>query len=410
MSSSPTPSMSCDDYISTEELFQSFMDVAFIAEQELKNNRANSTISNSSNSEGKNNAILSAKETTNLNNNKMLMPLPLLLKTTSEPIYECVPDQQQPPPRQQLQQQPNVTNMNNVVEQTNDHSPVSRKVSNTNSADGTIVTVLASPTKRLGDLPTPDYPGANDFIERGVVTPNDETTTNNDYDSLIQCQTKVVTDVYAVVDKTNRSKQNENNLQQQQQQQLTTSEDRQEEGEKQAKVPVDDKCVPFISTKNDTYETIVIAPSAPVSDEIETKVLSLYSDYAIIESPQPQPPPRNCVPSNKNKTRDHRECYTAAEPADDTNSSYNSSSNYESVEDLKLDLSNQRLLAASAPSDSELSPEIIAFGFHFKRLQSESQQQLMDNCLSTIDRSARNSDKKKHFFGFGKHKNQQQES
>ena len=102
MSSSPTPSMLYDDYISTEELFQSFMDVALIAEQELKTNHASTNnsfiIPTNKTEEVDKKAIFSQNEkNSSLNNNAaVLMPLPLLLRKTSEPIYECVPDQQSP--------------------------------------------------------------------------------------------------------------------------------------------------------------------------------------------------------------------------------------------------------------------------------------------------------------------------
>ena len=102
MSSSPTPSMLYDDYISTEELFQSFMDVALIAEQELKTNHASTNnsliIPTNDTEEVDKKAIFSQNEkNSSLNNNAaVLMPLPLLLRKKSEPIYECVPDQQSP--------------------------------------------------------------------------------------------------------------------------------------------------------------------------------------------------------------------------------------------------------------------------------------------------------------------------
>ena len=125
---------------------------------------------------------------------------------------------------------------------------------------------------------------------------------------------------------------------------------------------------------NDTYETIVsITPSVAMVTDKKPKTPSL-SEYTIIDS------------SQENQHAPLRE----------------QKSDYESVSELKLDLIEEGFVEQQ--HDDELSPEIIAFGFHSQRLHTENQAKLFQSCLSTIDRGSRNSDKRRHFFGFGKSK------
>ena len=534
MSSSPTPSLSCDDYISTEELFQSFMEVAFIAEQELKNNRVNSTSSSTEikdapiqNTDTKHILSVSApfKDEKINNNNAVLMPLPLMLKKSSDPIYECIADDF----KQQHQQRHHQHNHTNIPAPSNTsmlneqvkpstspphhyHKPtLHRTVSDTNSDSGTIVTVSASPNKNVSTTstinhPTPDYPGAVEVFTKEPTQNSNNTgnpatvpgETNSDYDSIIQYRCEPIHDIYAVVNK-KKNMSAQNNLQKQQDPSTLSPEELllSPTHENSINSTSDETNIITNSSisKSDTYETISsMTPSPiPVTDSytVETKIhqhqhLSLYSDYAIIESPPPAPringAPRRNRPSSQEKNTTttataEEESGSAKTPettgaaeisyavehnntsisfpkassnyetigdmmamttadsnaqqsppnniaddnkinrySEDSNTNAfiensSNSSNYETVEDLKLGISNQGLITlsdspATTPGDGELSPEIIAFGFHSARLQTESHVQ-MNKYLSTIDRSARNSDKKKHFFGFGKHKSHQ---
>eukprot|EP00111_Clytia_hemisphaerica_P003390 TCONS_00009681-protein len=459
MSESPTPS--CDDYITTEELFQSFMDVALIAEQEINNPENGEIIQTNNEITQTNNIKRSVKNHTYAeisfppktdtkpsethNNNEVLMPLPLMVKT-SDPIYECVAEQPQ-------------------LLATPDYP----QFSDTNKDDGTIVTVSASPTKKTS-LPTPDYPGADD---NDIVT----TPIHNDYESVIQPPIRLVTDIYAKVDKhkttevhndisvspnllhrqsgsnesieiihrpASRSSSNSSlvphsppsrtssissqvghlpasrttssgsqighlpasrtsssNSQTQYLPGSRTNSSASQIGHLPAsrtnssngsinhnpasrtssttsKVHIPARRENSFGdaqplSKGDTYETIISISSSPPTPvtEIETK-FSPLSEYAIIHTKgeEEEQEPDTCT--------------------------------YESVDDLKLDLRKQGL-DIPTPSDGELSPEVIAFGFRSQRLHTEGQAQLYQSCLNTIDRSARNSDKKKHhFFGFGK--------
>jgi len=394
MSTSPIPS--CDDYISTEELFQSFMDVALIAEQEInvlgggqehteheknaKNiHNVNSEISYPTKDEqleerrlnhGYTEIAYPLKENSlngsTSNNNEVTMPLPLMLKRTADPIYESVSGQNNT----------SFTSSNGSAESASD-----------NTSGGVIVTVASSPTRNYS-YPVPDYPAdaivVNEAECKGSVEKQYSNDRNSGYDVVIDntAASRPVSDIYAVVDMQKKKK----DRQEQQQQQQPPSD-------------VDDSCQyakvdksrtntnkhidvsPVVSLDenkaqirhSDTYETIVsITPSAHVTTDKEPKTLPL-SEYAIIDSQENQHAPLKA-----------------------------SNSDYESVSELKLDLIEQGFTAQ--PHDGELSPEIIAFGFHSQRLHTENQAKLYETCLSTIDRGARNSEKKRHFFGFGKSK------
>ena len=392
MSSSPTPSILYDDYISTEELFQSFMDVALIAEQELKTNHAStnssSIIPTNKTEEVDKKAIFSQNEkNSSLNNNAaVLMPLPLLLRKTSEPIYECVPDQQSPHqqkpqslPQEQQQPQP----VQKLTNGTNHHTAVSRKVSDTNSENGTIVTVSASPTKKISNvsLPTPDYPGANGFTDEQQNSDGVATTTRNNsesaYDTVASIQqqvpedVKIVTDVYAVVNKNIiKSKQQGSNIDNTQVLQEHSLEDLhiKEVNNSTETFVVNSSAIidnnvkenPYNTNRiSDTYETIVsLTPTTPPpvtdGDGIETKVLvtpgTQYSDYAIIESlptqqyhQQPEPPTRSSI-ANRNKENQNQNHSAGNVVETSSFSSSSTASDYETVQDLKLDLTNQGLL------------------------------------------------------------------
>ena len=110
---------------------------------------------------------------------------------------------------------------------------------------------------------------------------------------------------------------------------------------------------------SDTYETIVsLTPTTPPpvtdGDGIETKVVvtpgTQYSDYAIIESlptqqyhQQPEPPTRSSI-ANRNKENQNQNHSAGNVVETSSFSSSSTASDYETVQDLKLDLTNQGLL------------------------------------------------------------------
>lgn len=154
------------DAITSDELFDSFMDVALAAEKEDL-----CTVSNPETSV----AVAEQQE-------EVLMPLPLLLKQ-GESLYETIATAENSSNDEGTVLEYVVLSKDKVDTETSEET-----------CSNTIVTVTASPIKKS---PLPDYPGAiNDVKSKGNL--EDQTVVKNNQPDL--------NDLYAVVDKSQKNK------------------------------------------------------------------------------------------------------------------------------------------------------------------------------------------------------------
>lgn len=371
------------DAITSDELFDSFMDVALSAEKE----HAFTTTP----PETEVYTTETSVATVVGNEAEVMMPLPLLLKKSGESIYETIAEDSRKElgnnSNNQTKPYTNSDSLNNssgaalgYVVVANKHESDVPNNKTQEKTSNTIITVMASPIKKF---PLPDYPGAsgdaskgnvkNDLEQRSVTEPQpsvsdlyavvdksqkhrkDDTTTSETLEladssanAIIGKQTQLngnpeANALYAVVDKSLKNKENDKE----------TSND--------ATLSSQVSREPNIGS-NDDYESIVSV--AKCLSHIEMKNDVNLSDYAIVEYETDKK--QNIQPAN---------------------------TDYQCISDLKLE-----------KNEENLSPEEVAFGL--KRLQTEGQADIYNACLSTIERNARHEhlEKKKSFFNFGRTK------